>query len=282
MGNASTSTKEAFNTITGKFDCTMENIIDTIVPSCKEIENFKQLLEKLKKGKEELTGEDGNGGLDRELRLAKEDYNEKKNEYDSIMSQRPPAKIKVIDATGIHYNDNSSAVNNWNMKKSIAESLMNAAEELILKIQDKIKAKEAEVELLLEQSKESYEIIEKLISSVKTFADCFRNGLNNIKSAEDFVNYFDQMIKSLNDLTVNYYSKTSPPVLADEVFFEEMCKKHADEGWKIEDDIVTMVIDGKECTYNLKRHTFSDGGTWGNNKKVELEAYIYLFTISYC
>lgn len=135
------------------------------------------------------------------------------------------------------------------MKKSIAESLMNAAEELILKIQDKIKAKEAEVELLLEQSKESYEIIEKLISSVKTFADCFRNGLNNIKSAEDFVNYFDQMIKSLNDLTVNYYSKTSPPVLADEDFFEEMCKKHADEGWKIEDDIVTMVIDGKESTY---------------------------------
>lgn len=85
LGNASTSTKEAFNTITEKFDCTMENIIDTIVPSCKEIENFKQLLEKLKKGKEELTGEDGNGGLDRELRLSKEDYNEKKNEYDSIM-----------------------------------------------------------------------------------------------------------------------------------------------------------------------------------------------------
>ena len=53
------------------------------------VEEFKKKLEQLKEGKEKLTGEDGNGGLDKELEELTTDYEEKEKAYNDLLFSEP-------------------------------------------------------------------------------------------------------------------------------------------------------------------------------------------------
>ena len=274
-GSASDSTKQSIQKIIGKFDCTMDNINNAIGPACSKIEDFKEKLELLKKGKEDLTGEDGNGGLDKELEELTKDYEEKKTTYDNLKSNEPPVNKWVSDDKGGH-NEHNPAHDTWETNVASAETAMNEAESKVTEMQELIKTKEAELDKLLDEVLATYTTIKNLASSISTFKDFLGDKLQsgNINSASDFVNYYDRLLTDINKFSFassTDYSKGSAPVLADEKFFEKACNAHSSEGWKIENGVVTMVIDGKTCTYDTKRHIYSTG-----DRNTQLETYIYL------
>ena len=281
-GSASDSAKSVFDAIISKFDCTMGNINDSVGPACTKIEDFKEKLEKLKKGKEELTGADGNGGLDKELEELNKDYEEKKKAYQDLKNNEPSKTTTVKDDDGKTSTVTNTAHSTWVTNVNNAEAAMNEAEKKVTAKQDEIKAKEKELDTLLEDVKETYSMIKELCSQVNTFKSYLGNGSKSsiFSSADSLLKNYEKIAADFGSFDIADDSNVDPskkskPVLADEKFFEAACKKHASEGWKIENGVVTMKIDGKECTYNMKTHKFSNGEKV-NNRKVELETYFYL------
>ena len=272
IGSASESAKITYEAILNKFECTFKNITESVGPACTKIETFKETLEKLKKGKEELTGSDGNGGLDKELKDLTKDYEDKKAKYDNLKSNEPSTTRTVTNDAGKKVKEHNPDYDSWKTNLSNAEKDMNSAKELMEGKQKEVKAKEEELDLLLEDAKETYKTIKELVSQVNTFKDYLGNGSksNYLSSASSALNNFDKISKDFGTISLVDYSDKSKAVLADSTFFEQACKEHAKEGWSIDGNIVTMVIDGKKCQYDMKKHTFTEG------KNKTLEAYFYL------
>ena len=283
-GSASDTAKEALNSILDKFGCTMDNINNAVGPACTKIEEFKEQLEKLKEGKEELTGADGNGGLDKELKDLTKDYEDKKATYEALKAAydgMPDTKTnKVADGTNEDGSTKYKTVTVENEEKKnkkteldAAEAAMKEAEQKKKEKEEQIKTKEAELDTLLEDIKTTYAMIKELTSTVSTFKDYLSKGLSNgtFSSAAKFTNNYDQLLADLNITLASDadYSKSSKPVLADSKFFAEACKAHASEGWSVKNGVVTMVLDGKTCTYDMNKHTFSSDGK-------QLQTYFYL------
>ena len=273
-GSASDSAKEVFNSVLGKFECTMSNINDAVGPACTKIEDFKDELTKLKKGKEELTGEDGNGGLDKELENLTKDYEEKKKSYETLKSSEPSKTKTVTNTDGTTSTVNNPEHDTWASNLSSAETAMNEANTKMVEKQNEIKAKEAELNTLLEEVKETYSMIQNLCGQINTFKDYLGSGskASLLSSADSLLKNYEKISNDFGafDLASDVdYSKKSKAVLADENFFKKACEAHASEGWSIKDGVVTMNIDGKTCTYDINKHKFSDGGK-------TLETYFYL------
>lgn len=276
MGSTSGATKDAVGNILDKFQCTMDNINNTVGPACTKIEDFKKKLENLKKGKEELTGADGNGGLDKELKDLTKDYEDKESAYSTLKNSEPSVNRQVSSEDGKTRSEHNPDHDTWETNVANAKSAMDTAYEKVVEKQNQIKAKEAELDALLDDVSNTYSMIQELVSSIKTFKDYFGSGSksNMISSAESLVSNLNTILADMGNLSFSSnvdYSKASKPVLADLSFFEGACKKHASEGWKIENGVVTMVIDGKTCTYDTKRHIYSTG-----DKNTEIQTYIYL------
>ena len=282
QGQGKEAADAAFNTINSKLDCVLDNIESTIEPACEQIEEFKVKLDELKKGKEELTGADGNGGLDKELELLTKDYEEKKAYRESVESNEPPATIYKENEDGTGHNVTNPDHNAWAIKRRDALSEESAAKELMDKKQEEINVKEAELDLLLDDVKSRYSAIQALVGTVNSFRDGVGAALDGTGEGADLIASLDQILAGLENVTLATdadYSIKSPAVLASPEFFEQACKAHADDGWKVEGNIVTMYINGTECTYDMKRHKFcGDYQTLknGKQKKVEIEAYFYL------
>ena len=274
-GSASDSAKGVFDAVISKFDCTMSNINDSIGPACTKIEDFKEKLEKLKKGKEELTGADGNGGLDKELDDLNKDYEEKKKAYETLKNNEPPKTKTITGDDGKTTTTNNPEHDTWASNLSSAETAMNEANNKVVEKQNEIKAKEAELDLLLEDVKETYSMIQTLCGQINTFKDYLGSGskASIFSSADSLLKNYEKISNDFGsfDIALNTEpGKKSKAVLADAKFFEKACKEHASEGWSINNGVVTMNIDGKKCTYDINKHKFSDG------TKTQLEAYFYL------
>lgn len=283
-GSASDTAKEALNSILDKFGCTMDNINNAVGPACEKIEEFKEQLEKLKTGKEELTGEDGNGGLDKELKDLTKDYEDKKAAYEALKAaydgMSDTTTNKVADGTNEDGTTKYKTVTVENEEKKkkkteldAAETAMKEAEKKKTEMENTIKAKEAELDVLLEDIKTTYSMIKEFTSTVSTFKDYIGKGLSNgtFSSADKFTSNYDQLLSDLNISLASDadYGTSSTPVLADTNFFAKACKEHASEGWSIQNGVVTMVLDGKKCTYDMNKHTFTSNGK-------TLQTYFYL------
>ena len=283
-GVAGDTAKEAIQTVMGKLECTMDNINCVVGPACSKIEEFKEQLERLKAGKEELNGADGNGGLDKELKNLEDAYKTAYYKHQGLSSNPEPTHIWVDSG----YNGKKKKIANpnyktWKASLDAAKSEMDEAQNKVLEKRDEIKAKEAELNELLEDVSKSYSLIMELVNSVKSFKEYFGNGSKAglFGDVDEFTKNINQIIENLDKISLDSvidYTNTSQTVLADRSFFENACK--GKDGWHIDGDVVYMIVDGKECKYDMTRHMFSNGDTfineYGNPQEVELESYFYL------
>ena len=210
-GKANDSVREAIECILGKFDCTMGNIKSVLGPACEKIEEFKENLEKLKAGKEELTGEDGNGGLDKELKDLQLELEEKTRNLESIQSSRPAETITVQDpATGgndsqpTSHQEPNPAFAEWQNNVAAATAEVEEAQRKVTEKEEVIKAKEEELDKLLEEILKTYFLIKNLTTTVQSFKQYFTAGTPQstwISSPDNIVKFHDMIVDEFEDFT---------------------------------------------------------------------------------
>ena len=206
-GQASGAVKDAIQTILEKFECTMSNITGVVGPACKQVETFKENLKKLKEGKEKLCGEDGKGGLDKELEDLTKDLEDKEKAYNDLLFSEPDYyEMETVTnedgststrSTGRE----SSAHSTWRQSLADAETARDEAKQKKEEKEEEIKALEEELDALLEEVLKTYFLIQNLVTTVKSFSEYFAGGSNAglIASPEAIAQNKDQIIMNFEN-----------------------------------------------------------------------------------